>query len=114
MRWALSLVAALLAAGALAGPARAAQGTGLYEPFPSPTGGARAERYVADFGVRLEPAQLRVGVQVHDGLPRSGGGAASARAGVGADGRADDLLLGAAFVLILVGLAVLVPLFRRS
>ena len=51
-------MAVLLTAGALAGPALARQGTGLYAPFPSPPDGAQAQGFVGQLGVRATPHRL--------------------------------------------------------
>ena len=81
MRLAVAAVFATLAAAPT--PAHAG-GTGLYEPFPSPSGNDTARRYLGDFGVKLSASQLGRGVAVGpQGLrPRHAGGA-SRRAGSG-------------------------------
>lgn len=84
MRFLPALVAVLLTAGAVAGPAQAEQGTGLYAPFPSPSAGPRAQRFVGELGLTIKVAQLDRGRDVaRDVATRSA--AASARAGRGID-----------------------------
>jgi hypothetical protein len=77
-------VAAVLATLAAAPTPALAGGTGLYEPFPSPSGNDTARRYLGDFGVKLTAAQLGRGVAVEpQGLRPRHAGAASRRAGLG-------------------------------
>jgi hypothetical protein len=100
-------MAALLTAGALAGPALARQGTGLYAPFPAPPAGARAERFVGELGVAARKGALKRGVAVRPAAAAAAGstGAAAHRAGVG-QGLPD---IGAVIVLTVV-MAVVVAL----
>jgi len=82
MRCLPAVLAVLVTAATLAGPAQAEQGTGLYAPFPSPQGGARAERFVGQLGVNAKTAQLERGVDL-DRHPAPAVRAAGVRAGVG-------------------------------
>lgn len=112
----MALVAALLAAGALTAPAQARQGTGLYAPFPSPTGGERAERFVADFGVRASTRQVQAGTSIPGaGLAVTGvSGAAAGRAGTRQDARTGELLGGLAVALLVAGAGALGARRRHS
>jgi hypothetical protein len=107
------LLAVLATAGALAGPAHAEQGTGLYAPFPSPSGGARAERFVGQLGVKATRAELTRGEHVGRSS-RPSSAAASRRAGI--DVRAPDgLLLGLLSAgALVVALTVAVAFDRRK
>jgi hypothetical protein len=98
------IVATVAVAWAIAAPAQAAQGTGLYEPFPSPTGGVRAQRYVGDFGVRVAPGELRAGVTLPGSeeplvpADRSPGH----RAGIVGQGASPGLWVGALLALVVI------------
>ena len=95
----LAVTATLVAAA----PAAARDGTGLYEPFPSPSGNDIARRYLGDFGVKVNAQQLERGIAVgpHGLQPRAAGPAAR-RAGVGVDTPGISLLTGALLAAALV------------
>lgn len=103
MRTVLWLMAAVLAAATIGpAPTRAESGTGLYAPFPSPSGGAWAQRFVGELGVRTDRAALDRGVALH-GLrdtPAPHTAAASTRAGTTGDHPTTALLTGAALALV--------------
>jgi hypothetical protein len=76
-----AMLVAMILAVAAAPSAGAARGAGLYEPFPSPAAGPRAQRFVGELNVRVGEADLAHGtwLRYHGPVPP---GAASARAGV--------------------------------
>ena len=87
------LVAALAAGAALPAVASAQHGNGLYEPFPQAAMRERAKRFVhrlplppAAAKAHLGDEELARGMFLDPGLPPSGPGSASARAGAGDDG----------------------------
>ena len=107
----LAVTATLVAAA----PAAARDSTGLYEPFPSPSGNDIARRYLGDFGVKVDAKQLERGMAVGpNGLRPRAVGPAARRAGVGVDTPGVSLLTGAlvAGALVFGGLAVFAR--RRS
>jgi hypothetical protein len=76
----------------------------LYAPFPSPSGGARADRFVGELGVQLTHRQLLGGAflpAAQDLTLEPGPRSASRRAGIGVDTPNDSLLV-AAVVLVLL------------
>jgi hypothetical protein len=107
-------MAVLLTAGALADPALARQGPGLYAPFPSPPAGARAQRFVGELGVTVKPADLRRGHSLAAAFRAQGAAraAATARTGLrGAHAGAATIVLPA---LLLVAGAALAAAVGRS
>jgi hypothetical protein len=114
------LVAALGASAALPAVASAQHGNGLYEPFPEAAVRERAKRFVdrlplppAAAKARLGDEELARGVFVDPGLPPSGPGAASTRAGVGDDGGSSLSPLTQVALLLLVVVALPVLAGRR-
>lgn len=99
-----------------AGPARAENGTGLYAPFPSPSGGPRAERFVGELGVKVSARQLRRGtlvpVEPGTGMFWVGAGPATQRAGSAGGHGTAGLLIGLALAAAL-GAAILRLAARR-
>ena len=113
-------LASVVACAALASPAHAQTGNGLYEPFPSPSGIGRAQQFVetlpgASRLVELDPVRLRHGVFVgRPGLAAYSSGrlpAERARAGAGFDPSL-GWPLGVVFVAAVGGAAALVA--RRT
>ena len=100
---------------ALAPPAFAQGGNGLYEPFPKAAVEKRAKRFVERlrFGesVRFSDAELQRGTFVDPRTEAVGGGRASTRAGVG-DGK-NDVPLAAQILLIALAIAALPLLAGR-
>ena len=87
-------LASVVACAALASPAHAQTGNGLYEPFPSPSGIGRAQEFIGTLPgasrlVELDPVRLKRGVFVgHAGLAAYTNGhlpAERARSGAGFD-----------------------------
>jgi hypothetical protein len=114
------LVSALAASAALPAIASPQHGNGLYEPFPEAAVRERAKRFVdrlplapAAAKVRLGDEELARGVFVDPGLPPSGPGAASTRAGVGDDGGSSLSPVTQIAVLVLVVVALPVLAGRR-
>ncbi|HEY1359421.1 MAG TPA: hypothetical protein VGF21_14055 [Thermoleophilaceae bacterium] len=108
----------LVASGALAVPAAAQNGGGLYEPFPEPAPESQVRAFIGGIPAggrglqfKLTDRQLDSGTFVGGrGLRPAGRHAASSRAGVGADA---DLLQGWPIALI-AGLAVAASAFALA
>jgi hypothetical protein len=122
------LVAMLVASAALPAAAAAQHGNGLYEPFPRAAVLERAKRFVerlrspnAAERLRFSDEQLVRGAFVdprvtglpdNGGLGRTGGGAASARAGVAGD-RGSSLTPWAQIPLVLLAIVAFAVLSGR-
>lgn len=93
---------AVWAALLLAAPARAEQGNGLYEPFPSVGLGEQANAYFASLGLQIGPQELRRGLLTAPLRPSDGPGGPSRRAGITIGGA------GTVIFLVALGTAVVV------
>jgi hypothetical protein len=101
-------LASLAAFAVLAVPAHAKTGNGLYEPFPTPESGGRAQVFIEGLSgsaglVGLTGSDLERGVLLERGLSNRPG-AASIRGGVGATDLAPSL--GWPLALVLLGAVV--------
>jgi len=107
MRVVLVVSAVLLAGVWAAAPSWAQESTGLYSPFPSPTGVGRIQRYVGELGLTLDRERVIAGTRVTSRLPpRPGAASVRARAGLRDDHPAGGLLVGAIVAAVLGAAAV--------
>jgi hypothetical protein len=103
---------------ALAPTAHAQSGNGLYEPFPKAAVDKRAKRFVERLrlgeAVRFSDDELRRGVFVGPKAEATGGGGASARAGVdGGDQAGSGVPVAVQVLLVLLAIAALPLLAGR-
>jgi hypothetical protein len=95
----------VLAVLALSQSARAEQGNGLYEPFPSVAAGEQADSYFSQLGLQIGPRELRRGAFDTGLAPVAASAAPSRRAGVDVGGSGAGLLAGGLAVALAAGAA---------
>src|SRR3954454_8325638 len=106
--------AVLAATAAMAPPALADGGAGLYAPFPSASRQKPAQAYLGRIGLSTTPERLRGGLPLGPfaGAAPAAATGPSARAGLGTDSTATGLILAAAVALVAIA-SIAVRLARR-